>query len=80
MRCVITARTLLEWAFGNLRTLISTEEVRPGCRSRWVDHQITVWPRVLVVTDEGDLPVAEDCIPDIRAPLIRDQVVEAGGR
>ena len=76
-------KTLLEWAFGNLRTLISTEEVLARVTvPDGVDHQINAVLAKefsLVVTDEGDLQFATETVisPDIRAPVDRgDRVGE----
>jgi D-alanyl-D-alanine carboxypeptidase (penicillin-binding protein 5/6) len=66
---------LLEWAFGNLRTLISTEEVQARVLvPDGVQHQIDAvlgQEYSVVVRDEGDLEYSSEVelLPKLKAPI-----------
>ena len=82
---------LLNWSFGNLRTLISTEEViTPVLVPDGVDHQVNaVLAREfqLVARDEEDLQyeTERDLLPALKAPVDRgdkvgELVIKRGGQ
>lgn len=74
---------LLEWAFGNLRTLISSEEVlAPVVIPDGVDHQVNAvlaeaFQVVAVEEADGQYQTEVQILPNLRAPIDRgDQVGE----
>lgn len=74
---------LLEWAFGNLRTLISSEEVlAPVVIPDGVDHQVNAvlaeaFQVVAVEEGDGQYQTEVQILPNLRAPIDRgDQVGE----
>ena len=74
-------KRLLEWAFGNLRTLISSEEVLTRVVVQdGVDHQVNAVLATefsLVAQDEGDLEYQTDIqiLPKLKAPIDRGDKV-----
>ncbi len=67
---------LLEWAFGNLRTLISSEEVlAPVVIPDGVDHQVNAVLaeafQVVEVAEEGQYQTEVQILPNLRAPVDR---------
>ena len=81
---------LLEWAFGNLRTLISNEEVlTPVVIPDGVEHQVNAVLAsefAVVAATEADLKYGTDIeiLPSLRAPVDRgdkvgELVVNRGG-
>ncbi len=83
-------KALMEWAFGNLRTLISTDEVlAPVVIPDGVDHQVNAGLArdfSLVATTESDLEyeTETDIHQDLRAPIDRgdkvgELIIKRGG-
>lgn len=83
-------KRLLEWAFGNLRTLISSEEVlAPVLIPDGVDHQVNAvlaQEFAVVAASEEDLKyeTSVEILPNLRAPIDRgdkvgELVVKRGG-
>ncbi|HHT67860.1 MAG TPA: D-alanyl-D-alanine carboxypeptidase, partial [Firmicutes bacterium] len=72
---------LLEWAYGNLRTLISTEEVlAPVLVPDGVDHQVNAvlaHEFSVVAVEEADLEYETkvEILPNLRAPVDRGDKV-----
>lgn len=80
---------LLEWAFGNLRTLISSEEVlAPVIIEDGVDHQVNAVLaeafQVVATEEEGEYQTKVQILANLRAPVDRgdkvgELVVNQGG-